>query len=142
MDIQQAFDILEIDLKAISLTNLTHEYIKKKYHKLALINHPDKNGDTNKFQKINEAYEYLSKELYTINGIKGSEDTAFVSSDTNQDNNGMYIYLLSLFIGNIIDGPNAWNKEVIKNVIKEIVTLGKNISLEKIFLDLDKEGAL
>jgi hypothetical protein len=141
MDIQQAFDILEIDLKAISLTNLTHEYIKKKYHKLALINHPDKNLDkldaTNKFQKINEAYEYLSKELYTINGIKG-----FVSSDTNQSNNGMYIYLLSLFIGNIIDGPNAWNKEVIKNVIKEIVTLGKNISLERIFLELDKDGAL
>jgi curved DNA-binding protein CbpA len=159
MDIQQAFDILEIDLKAISLTNLTHEYIKKKYHKLALINHPDKNGDTNKFQRINEAYEYLSKELYIINGIKGSSDTAFaqgsanafaqgsaesafVSSDTNQGNNGMYIYLLSLFIGNIIDGPNAWNKEVIKNVIKEIVTLGKNISLERIFLELDKDGAL
>jgi hypothetical protein len=155
MDIKHALDILEIDLKTTKVTNLTHEYIRKKYHKLALINHPDKNGNSleakNKFQKINEAYEYLSKELHTINGspsaetafAQGSEETAaFVSSDTNQRENSMYIYLLSLFIGSIIDGPNTWNKDAIKNVIKEIVTLGKNISLERIFLELDKDSAL
>jgi hypothetical protein len=145
MDIKHALDILEIDLKTTKVTNLTHEYIRKKYHKLALINHPDKNGNSleakNKFQKINEAYEYLSKELHTINGSPSAE-TAFVSSDTNQRENSMYIYLLSLFIGSIIDGPNTWNKDAIKNVIKEIVTLGKNISLERIFLELDKDSAL
>jgi len=163
MDIKHALDILEIDLKTTKLTNLTHEYIRKKYHKLALINHPDKNGNSleakNKFQKINEAYEYLSKELHTINGspeaenafaqgsqqdcfAQGSAESAFVSSDTNQRENSMYIYLLSLFIGSIIDGSNTWNKDAIKNVIKEIVTLGKNISLERIFLELDKDSAL
>ena len=141
MDIKQALDILEIDLNETKLTNLTHEYVRKKYHRLALINHPDKNGNSleakNKFQKINEAYEYLSKELHTTN-----DPMEFVSSDTNQRENSMYIYLLSLFIGSIIDGPNAWNKDAIKNVIKEIVTLGKNISLERIFLELDKDSAI
>ena len=52
MDIKQALEILDIDLNSVKLTNLTHEYIRKKYHKLALINHPDKNGDTVKFQQI------------------------------------------------------------------------------------------
>jgi DnaJ family protein A protein 2 len=34
--------------------------IKKAFHKLALLNHPDKGGDKDKFQKINTAYETLS----------------------------------------------------------------------------------
>ena len=34
--------------------------IKKAFHKLALLNHPDKGGDKEKFQKINIAYETLS----------------------------------------------------------------------------------
>lgn len=158
MDLNKALYILEIDLNGIKLTNLTQEYIKKQFHKLALINHPDKNGNslesTNKFQQINEAYEYLTKELKEINEepdfAQGSAETAFaqgsqrdcfVSSETKEMNN-RYIYLLSLFIGSIIEGPNSWNKEVIKNVIKEIVTLGKNKALERIFDELDKDSAL
>jgi hypothetical protein len=158
MDLNKALSILEIDLNGIKLKNLTQEYIKKQFHKLALINHPDKNGNslesTNKFQQINEAYEYLTKELKEINEepdfAQGSAETAFaqgsqrdcfVSSETKEMNN-RYIYLLSLFISSIIEGPNSWNKEVIKNVIKEIVTLGKNKALERIFDELDKESAL
>lgn len=34
--------------------------IKKAYRKLSLIHHPDRGGDTNKFQEINSAYETLS----------------------------------------------------------------------------------
>lgn len=34
--------------------------IKKAFHKLALLNHPDKGGDKETFQKINVAYETLS----------------------------------------------------------------------------------
>lgn len=141
MDIQmtQAFEILEIDLNTIKLVDVTHDYIKKKYHKLALINHPDKNGNTEKFQQINEAYEFLLKELDMINGIKGSAETTFVSSDEDNIENNRYIYYLSLFIESIIQGSY---KELIRNVIKEIVTINKDISLERIFEELDKDSAL
>ena len=147
MDLNKAASILEIDLNAIKVSSLTPDYIKKQFHKLALINHPDKNGNniesTNKFQQINEAYEYLSKELNDLTGSKqdcfAQGSNAFVSSESNESNS-KYIYLLSLFIGSIIDGQY---KEAIKNVIKEIVTYGlKNISLERIFLELDKDSAL
>jgi hypothetical protein len=150
MDLNKAASILEIDLNAIKLSSLTQDYIKKQFHKLALINHPDKNGNsvesTNKFQQINEAYEYLSKELNDLSFAQGSN--AFVSSnkESNETNesNSKYIYLLSLFIGSIVNGQY---KEAIKNVIKEIVTYGlkqceKNIYLERIFLELDKDSAL
>jgi len=145
MDLNKAASILEIDLNAIKITSLTQDYIKKQFHKLALINHPDKNSNslesTNKFQQINEAFEYLSKELKDL----AQDSSAFVSSkeETNESNN-KYIYLLSLFIGSIIDGQY---KEAIKNVLKEIVTYGlkqceKNVYLERIFLELDKDSAL
>jgi len=148
MDLTKALNTLEIDLNKIKVTNLTEEYIKKKYHKLALINHPDKNGNsleaTNKFQEINEAYDFLSKELHTINN-----SNIFVSSTQPEERNSKYVYLLSLFISSIIESPTTWNKEVIKNIIKEIVTLGlkqvsseKNVYLENIFLELDKDSSL
>lgn len=154
MDLNKALLILEIDLSKSKLTNLTEEYIKKKYHKLALINHPDKNGNslesTNKFQEINEAYDFLLKELHTINGpAQGSQRDCFVSSNQPEESKSKYVYLLSLFISSIIEGSNGWNKETIKNIIKEIVTLGlkqvaceKNVYLENIFSELDKDSSL
>ena len=42
--------------------NADLEQIKNAYRKLALINHPDKGGDTEKFYKIQEAYEILKKQ--------------------------------------------------------------------------------
>ena len=142
MDIKKALEILEIDLNTIKLTDITHEYIKRKYHRLALINHPDKNGNTEKFQQINEAYEFVSKELDMINGQdfnQCSAEPTFVSSSTNNIENSRYIYYLSLFIESIIQGSY---KELIRNVIKEIVTINKDISLERIFEELDKDSAL
>jgi hypothetical protein len=41
---------------------------------------------------------------------------SFVSSTPSEERNSKYVYLLSLFINSIIEGPNAWNKEVIKNI--------------------------
>jgi len=152
MDLNKALLILEIG----QLTNLTEEYIKKKYHRLALINHPDKNGNslesTNKFKEINEAHYFLLKELHTINGSNNNNsDTfaqgsnAFVSSNQPEESNSKYVYLLSLFISSIIEDPNSWNKDTIKNIIKEIVTLvacEKNVYLENIFSELDKDSSL
>ncbi len=39
--------------------NFTLTELKHKYYKEALKNHPDKNGDTTKFQELNEAYNFL-----------------------------------------------------------------------------------
>ena len=111
MNLNKSLSILEIDLNKIKLTNLTEEYVKKQYHKLALINHPDKNNNsldsTNKFQQINEAYDFLLKELHTIDGstnafAQGSQRDCFVSSNQSEETNSKYIYLLSLFISSII----------------------------------------
>ena len=60
MDISKACDVLEIE---ISKTYTLAE-VKKAYYKAALKHHPDHNiGDTEsnaRFQKINEAYTFLS----------------------------------------------------------------------------------
>ena len=40
--------------------NATPEEIKKAYRKLAMLHHPDRGGDHNKFAQINSAYEVLS----------------------------------------------------------------------------------
>lgn len=48
------YDLLEIN------SNASKKEIKDAYKKLALKNHPDKGGDSEKFRKISEAYEVLS----------------------------------------------------------------------------------
>lgn len=50
------YDILQID------KNASQEEIKKKFKKLAVLNHPDKGGDPEKFKDITHAYEILSDE--------------------------------------------------------------------------------
>ena len=45
----------------------TDEDIKRAYHKLARINHPDKNGKKEDFQKIQEAYQVLSDQEHRRN---------------------------------------------------------------------------
>ena len=71
MNYKDAFEILEIDLTEIGYNDISLEYLKKQYRRLALKNHPDKNGNTfesnEKFKKINEAYHYLKREIKHIN---------------------------------------------------------------------------
>jgi DnaJ-class molecular chaperone len=158
MDIQQAFEILDINLNKIKISDITQEYIKKKYHKQALINHPDKNGNTvlskEKFQKINEAYDYLLKELIAINGNtrdkyetnksnNGNTDffNNYFSHSYHSESKNMYTNLLSVFIEEILQG-NCSYKDLIVKIIKDIVIGYSNISLNSLFEELDKETTL
>ena len=70
MNYIDAFEILEID-KNVKLNDITLDFLKRRYHKLALQNHPDKNGNTSeytlKFQQIQEAYIFLQREIAVMN---------------------------------------------------------------------------
>lgn len=97
----------ELEIEDVELTNLDENYIKKKYHKLALKWHPDKNKDPSakeKFQKINESYDLLTACLHT--------ETTFVSSNSNK-----YIDILSNFILSLIKG--AYN-DTLMSLVKDI----------------------
>jgi curved DNA-binding protein CbpA len=139
MNLVDALEILQIDKHEIN--SLTLEYLKKRYHKLALQNHPDKNGNTiaskETFQKINEAYEVLKREISIIDG---SHEDDHVDGDNNS-NNGQYYgytYIVNLFIDGLLRG--TYN-EFISSIVKDIVSGYTTISL-KLFEDLDKERAL
>lgn len=118
MNIQLALEELDIMLDEIELTTINQEYIKKKYHKMALKWHPDKNKSpyaNTKFQKINEAYDYLSRELCSENN--NSNAYTFVSSSLFKESN-IYINILTEFILSLLGGSYS---ELFINVLKEIV---------------------
>jgi curved DNA-binding protein CbpA len=41
----------------------TLEELRKEYHRLAFLHHPDKGGNTKTMQSINNQYEVLTKKL-------------------------------------------------------------------------------
>lgn len=131
MDLEEALHIFEIE----NVSNLSQESLKKRYHKLALQNHPDKNGNTPEstqhFQRIQCAYEVLKREISFINNHTelGEEDTNFSSG---------YTTILHLFIDGILKGKY---NEFLSNIVKDIVSGCKEISL-KLFEDMNKEQSL
>ena len=146
MNLQIALDELDISLDEIELTTLNQEYIKKKYHKLALKWHPDKNDDVNakdRFQKINEAYDYLSYELRIINGDDISNTSEpFVSYSVSKESI-IYIDILGTFISTLFN--KGTYTDILIKTVKEIVVNYDVLTLtylRKIFEDLDKQKAI
>jgi hypothetical protein len=135
MDYKLAFKILEIDVSKTNYNDITIELVKKKYHKLALQNHPDKNGNTpesnEKFKQINEAYDYLKNEIKNINPVELNEEN-------NETSSSLYYDILQLFMKGILDGKY---NELFLNIVQDIVIGCKKISL-KLFDDLDKENSI
>jgi hypothetical protein len=138
MNYNTAFEILEIDTNNTNYTNITFELIKKKYHKLALQNHPDKNGNTHesneKFKQINEAYNYLKREIKIIQNNCDENDDSVNDDQTSS----VYFDILKLFIKGLLDGKY---NDIFINIVQDIVSGYKKISL-KLFDDLDRENAI
>jgi hypothetical protein len=131
MDLEEALHIFEIE----NVSNLSQESLKKQYHKLALQNHPDKNGNTPEstqhFQRIQCAYEVLKREISIINN-----HTELGEEHINL--NSGYTAILHLFIDGILKGKY---NEFLSNIVKDIVSGCKEISL-KLFEDMNKEQSL
>jgi DnaJ family protein A protein 2 len=85
----QYYEELEITKEA------SLEEIKKSYRRLALLHHPDRGGDTEKFKKISQAYEVLSdnqkRQNYDINGTEEEDLNAFSNIDPSE--------IFSMFFG-------------------------------------------
>lgn len=127
MDILTACNILEFE----NTRGITIEKLKKRYHKMALLNHPDKNANasdsTIKFQQIQEAYEVLKREIFD----------ADVGNDTETPEEN-YGYFAQLFINELIQGKYH---EIVMSIIKNILMGCKEISLQ-ILEDVDRDTAL
>lgn len=131
MDYKIALETLDIDLSKAEWngSHLSLEYIKRKYHKLALKNHPDKNSNsveaTEKFQKIGEAYEFLKREI----------NISTLETEHEEDS---YEGILKTFVLGIVKGEY---NDIISAIVHDVVSGCKKISM-KLFEELSKERVM
>tara|TARA_Y100000996_G_scaffold136117_1_gene103447 strand:- start:1363 stop:1944 length:582 start_codon:yes stop_codon:yes gene_type:complete len=98
----------------------TKEDIKKSYHKLSLKYHPDKiNGSSDKFRKINEAYETLyddeKRKIYNLKLLFRDIDL------TEEDYNLMFSYYNSFLESKEYKLMILLYKSIPKNVKEDII---------------------
>ena len=141
MNLHRALDELELTLDS----RMELEFIKKQYHKLALKWHPDKNGNkeeaTEKFKKINEAYEYLV-DIMDENNTNSNTSSDFVSSSVSKESK-MYIDILTTFISSLFIGPNKEEIiRIIKVIVNETATAITLTYLRNLFEKIDNQKAI
>jgi hypothetical protein len=144
---KDALDILQIDINVFN-KDITFEYLKRQYHKLALLNHPDKNGNTpisnEKFKQINEAYEHLKREIKYTNNEENIDLDCENETDNDEDFFKKYCYndFLQMFMKSILEGNYTdFFAKIINIIMKSYDNVTKTISI-KLFDDLDKESAI
>lgn len=112
---------------------ITRDELKRKYRRLALQFHPDKNGNSTesaeKFKMIHEAYEYL--QIY-IGSQLDDETPSNTASETSHD----YMTMLQRFIESIIQSPNM------SEIIKEIVMNGCKKMSTRLFENMSKDTSM
>ena len=129
MNCKEALDIMNINHSTINYNDITHEFLKKQYRKMALQHHPDKCGNTPesnlKFQQIHEAYEVLQREI-----IKET----FVTDSSEY----VYVDILQLFMKSVLQGKY---NDIILHIVVKIVIGYKQVSAH-IFDNVDKENCM
>jgi hypothetical protein len=139
MDYKKAFEELDVDINTINYVDIDITYLNKIYRKQALKFHPDKNGNTiestMKFQKINEAYEYLKREITELN-----PSYHINIEETTETDSSLYLDILQMFLKSIFsDKYSEPFFNTVKDIIKDIVmNIKKTISVH-IFDQLDKD---
>ena len=112
---------------------ITRDELKRKYRRLALQFHPDKNGNSKEsaehFKMIHEAYEYL--QIYMVSQ---TDDDA--PSNTASEAGDDYITMLQRFIESIIQSPNM------SEIIKEIVMNGCKKLSTRLFENMSKDTSM
>jgi hypothetical protein len=112
---------------------ITRGELKRKYRRLALQFHPDKNGNSaesaENFKMIHEAYEYL--QIYIVSQTD-DETTSNTASEAGDD----YITMLQRFIESIIQSPNM------SEIIKEIVMNGCKKLSTRLFENMSKDTSM
>lgn len=149
MDIQTALHLLDIDdFTRGNYTKVTYDYVKRKYHKMALKCHPDKNGNTieatQRFQRITNAYNYLITELELkpeSNEYEYENKDETKDKDNNHDSQ-LYTSLLSMFLVGILKVDTNTMPDLLVRIVKDIVLNGTKMISTKIIDDLDKEKSL
>jgi curved DNA-binding protein CbpA len=142
MDFQKALELLEIDTNQTLYKDITLDFLKRKYYKLALQYHPDKNTQeidtTEKFQQINEAYEYLRKEM---NFLERNNIDSESESETFSNEYSSYLSFLSLFIERLLPGYSNQITKLIVDLIEKIVLGCQQVTIQW-FEKLDKETSI
>ena len=139
IEFQEALDELELTSADI----LSIDVIKKHYHMLALKWHPDKNNNkeeaTEKFKKINEAYEFLTN-------VMQDEDLntygSFVSSSSLKEPKS-YITIVTTFISSLFkDSSNEEIIKIIREIVNETTVVLTKTYLSKLFERLEYQKAI
>jgi len=126
MDYKEAFEILEFDLLDKEFRTIT--YLNKQYKKMALREHPDKNGNTEisteKFKKINEAYRKIKKDY----------ESEQINEECEDMSNFHYYDILNSFMATVFEGK--YNDVIFKSINNIILTGNK---YDKLLDGFDKE---
>jgi hypothetical protein len=131
MNCAEALDIMNINHSTIHYNDITPEFLKKQYRKMALQHHPDKCGNSPesnlKFQQIREAYEVLQREI-----IKERDDAPAHSTEY------VYIDILQLFMKSVLQGKY---NDIVLQIVLQIVIGCKQVSAH-IFDNVDKDNCM